>query len=70
MSANGARLLEVTCWQNSGQKGVIDLELFVTDGPLVVGRLTLKALSIEAAGGLVGELHTKLVLSHGGVLRP
>ena len=49
---------------------MIDLELFVTDGPLVVGRLTLKALSIEAAGRLVGELHTKLVLSHGGVLRP
>ena len=61
---------EITCWQNSNDKGVIDLELFVQDGPLVVGRLTIKALSPEAARKLAGDLTTALAQRFGGVVRP
>ena len=68
-SPNVVRELEVTCWQVNSVKGVVELEMFVQDGPVVVGRLTLKALSAAAAQKIVGALHTRLSQQFGGVVR-
>ena len=67
--SRGVRELEVTCWQVNSVKGVVELEMFVQAGPIVVGRLTMKTLSAAAAQKLVGELHTRLSQQFGGVVR-